>query len=146
VLPQTTRRSLPLALLRARELVMARFRPMLARHNVTEQQWRVVRVLSEEGALGATELAERASILGPSLTRIIKTLEARGMIASKRFTDDGRRVLLSITPAGAEVIEATMPERRVIYREIERRHGRESLDTLLDLLEILIEKEQDAAG
>ena len=66
-----------MSLLRAREMVMTHFRPMLARHRVTEQQWRVIRVLHEQSPLGATEVAERASILGPSLTRIIKALESR---------------------------------------------------------------------
>ena len=47
-----TQRSLPMALLRARELLMERFRPMLSAHGVTEQQWRVLRVLHEsEGTL-----------------------------------------------------------------------------------------------
>ena len=40
-------RSLPMQLLRAREAVMQRFRPMLHQHGVTEQQWRVIRVLVE---------------------------------------------------------------------------------------------------
>ena len=34
------RRNLPLLLLRSREAVMARFRGILNRHGVTEQQWR----------------------------------------------------------------------------------------------------------
>ena len=73
--PRQTRRSLPIALLRARESIMAKFRPMLARYNINEQQWRVIRVLGEHGELDATQLAERALVLGPSLTRMIKTLE-----------------------------------------------------------------------
>ena len=40
-------RSLPMALLRAREAVMARFRPLFRLHGVTEQQWRVLRALRD---------------------------------------------------------------------------------------------------
>jgi homoprotocatechuate degradation regulator HpaR len=140
-LPASTRRSLPMALLRARELVMTHFRPMLARHDVTEQQWRVIRVLSETGPLGATDLAERASILGPSLTRIAKGLEARGLITTERLADDGRRVVLTVTPAGAALIDAAASERSAIYRAMEARHGREWLERLLDQLETLIDRE-----
>jgi len=57
-----TRRSLPIALLRAREAVMARFRPMLAEHDVTEQQWRAIRILGEAGPLDRAELSERCCI------------------------------------------------------------------------------------
>lgn len=142
MLPPDTRRSLPMSLLRAREAIMARFRPMLARHDVTEQQWRVLRVLSESSPLDATEVADRASILAPSLTRIIKTLEDRGFLAKGKFADDGRRVQLSITPAGSGFIAEISPERRVIYQDIEDRFGPEELERLLDMLDALIESQK----
>lgn len=138
---QTTRRSLPMSLLRAREAVMANFRPMLARHDVTEQQWRVIRVLGEESPLDASEVAARASILAPSLTRIIKALEDRKFIIRGKFEDDARRVLLAIAPAGMALIDQVQPERTAIYDAIEARVGRERIDDLLDLLELLISNE-----
>lgn len=138
LLPQNTRRSLPMSLLRAREAVMAEFRPMLARHDVTEQQWRVIRVLGESSPLDATEVAERASILAPSLTRIIKALEDRAFITRGKFEDDGRRVQLAIAPAGMALIEEVSPERRDIYRDLERRYGHAEMERLLDMLEALI--------
>ena len=137
-LPESTRRTLPMTLLRARELVMLRFRPMLVRHGITEQQWRVLRVLGDEGPLGATEVAERASILGPSLTRIIKTLEQRAMITARRLPEDGRRVSLEIAQRGEAVLKSAREERLDIYGEFERRHGRAFLERALDVLEDLI--------
>ncbi|WP_425463411.1 homoprotocatechuate degradation operon regulator HpaR [Mesorhizobium intechi] len=130
-----------MALLHAREVVMARFRPMLAAHDVTEQQWRVLRVLSEAGPVDATELADRASVLPPSLTRIIKALEGRRYITRNKAEGDGRRVVLAIAPAGSALIVALSPERRVIYDDIERRFGHERLEQLLDLLDALIDGE-----
>lgn len=142
---QTTRRSLPMSLLRAREAVMANFRPMLARHDVTEQQWRVIRVLGEESPLDASEVAARASILAPSLTRIIKALEDRKFIIRGKFEDDARRVLLAIAPAGMALIDQVQPERTAIYDAIEARIGRERIDDLLDLLELIIGNETRGA-
>ena len=63
------RLTLPIALLRAREVVMDLFRPMLHAHGATEQQWRVLRVIREAGATDATALARNACILAPSLSR-----------------------------------------------------------------------------
>jgi homoprotocatechuate degradation regulator HpaR len=123
---------------------MARFRPMLARHEVTEQQWRVLRVLSEAGPLEAAELAERANVLAPSLTRMLKALEEREFITRHKVTGDGRRAVLAIARAGSALIEELSPERRAIYRNIERRFGRKQLTRLLDLLEALIESESRA--
>jgi homoprotocatechuate degradation regulator HpaR len=137
---EKTGRSLPILLLRAREATMARFRPMLARHGVTEQQWRVLRVLDEAGSLEPTELAVRASVLPPSLTRIVKSLLNRKLVTRRKVKDDGRRAVIAIAPAGRALIKELSPERRAIYREIERRFGREELRQLLDLLESLVRR------
>lgn len=133
--PPRTRRSLPMALLRAREIVMEEFRPMLARHDVTEQQWRVVRVLAEAGQLDATEVALRASILAPSLTRIIRNLEDRKLLKRKKDASDGRRVILEIAPQGAALIKKALPETVLAYERLELRFGAEKLTALLDLLD-----------
>lgn len=130
-----------MALLRAREVIMMHFRPMLARHDITEQQWRVLRVLAETGPLEATELAARASILPPSLTRIIRALEERKFMTRHRVKEDGRRTSLAISPAGLALIEDLAPERRAIYEAIERRYGSKEQEDLLDMLEGLIQSQ-----
>lgn len=134
LLPRNTRRSLPIALLRAREAVMSHFRPMLARLDVTEQQWRVIRVLAEAGTLDASDVAEKAFILAPSLTRMIKSLEERGYITKHKDKGDGRRVLLQIEPAGLKLVNMVSPDSRAIYDNIEARYGRERVEHLIDLL------------
>lgn len=146
MLPKNTRRSLPMSLLRGREAVMSKFRPMLSAHNVSEQQWRVLRVLQEAGPLDASDVCERASILAPSLTRIIKTLVERGFITVGKFKDDGRRIQLSISPAGSALIDEVQPERQAIYNEIERRFGPERVEELLDLLDALVESQNGGSG
>jgi homoprotocatechuate degradation regulator HpaR len=133
--PRQTRRSLPMALLRARETVMENFRPMLGRHDVTEQQWRVIRVVAEAGTLDATEVAKRASILAPSLTRMIRSLETRKFIKRRKDAQDGRRVMLEITALGLAFIENAIPESTAIHESIEAKFGREKLNSLLDLLD-----------
>lgn len=99
-----TDRSLPFALLRARERVMGPIRAMLAASGVTEQQWRVLRVLNEYGPLSAAEVADRASLSAPSLSRIAQGMEARGLIAKEDVKGDRRRQNLVLTQAGHSVI------------------------------------------
>lgn len=136
----TTRRALPMALLRARERLMERFRPMLHAHEVTEQQWRVLRVLDEAEGMDASELAAGASILAPSLSRIIKTLEARKLIAIGRDPSDGRRALIRLTEEGSAFIRKVAPESAKIYADIEERVGRERIEALLDEIDALIDR------
>lgn len=133
-IPKNTRRSLPITLLRARESVMGRFRPLLASHGFTEQQWRALRVLGETDSLDATALAERACLLPPSLTRIIRTLEDRGLIKRQVSEGDGRRLVLSLTEQGSEILEKLGPESREIYEILERQFGKERMSHLLDIL------------
>lgn len=133
-----TRRTLPIALLRARETVMERFRPLLHRHDVTEQQWRVLRVLDENESMDASELAKGASILAPSLSRILKTLEARGYIEMRKDPEDGRRTLISLSDAGAAFLAEAAPESAAIYTEIEAQVGHDRIEKLLDEIDHLI--------
>jgi len=134
LLPRDSKRSLPMSLLRAREAVMARFRPILAARDISEQQWRVMRVLAEAGPLDATEVAERACLLAPSLTRIMRTLEERRLITRTRDAGDARRIRLMISAAGIAMIGEVVPAGRDIFKDIEMRFGRERLDHLLDML------------
>ncbi len=135
--PRSTRRSLPIALLRAREAVMSHFRPMLAHHNVTEQQWRVIRVLDEAGTLDASEVAERAFVLAPSLTRMIRSLEERALITRHKDRGDGRRVLLKLAPAGKTLIRQVLPDSSKIYQALEEHYGQDRLASLVEMLDEL---------
>ena len=132
-----TSRSLPIALLAAREAVMTRFRPLLASHRVTEQQWRVIRVLAESGPLDATQLSTRCCILRPSMTLILRTLEARKLVSRKRNAHDGRRLVLEATPKALALIRKVAPESNKIYQALEKEFGRKRLERLLDILEDL---------
>src|SRR3954463_14886484 len=90
-------RSLPMSLLRARESVMRHFRPSLRAHDLTEQQWRIIRALAASGEIEVTELARVAFLLGPSLSRILRDLEARKLIERRVLKADLRRSIVSIT-------------------------------------------------
>ena len=137
--PTKTDRALPLALLRARETVMSPIRRVLKAHDVTDQQWRVLRVLHENGVMDAKELAKSACVLAPSLTRIIKHLEQQDMLTRCADGKDGRRVLLDILPSGAELIESVTPEVQVIYQGLNDKYGAQKMSDLLDLLHDVVE-------
>jgi len=128
------RQSLPIALLRAREAVMAYFRPHHRKGGITEQQWRVIRVLYLDGETDATSLAHRSYLLAPSLSRILKDLEAAGYVRRRPGKDDSRQSLLSLSPKGAATVMRAAPFLDGIHREIGRRFGRDRVDELLALL------------
>lgn len=127
-------RSLPMALLRAREAVMRQFRPSLRDQGLTEQQWRILRALAALDAIEVTELARVAFLLGPSLSRILRDLEARHLIERRAAKTDLRRGLVSISAKGVKLIEAVAPSSEAIYAAITRRYGAKKLAELQDML------------
>ena len=135
-LPSTSR-SLPIALIRAREGVMAPIREMLSETGITEQQWRVLRVLSEHGLLDTTTLAERSSLLFPSLTRIAASMRDKGLITQTRDEIDKRRQLIEITAAGQKIIDDRTSQSTQIVDDIKTKLGTDNYETLLDLLGLL---------
>lgn len=127
-------KSLPIMLLRAREAVMQRFRPMLKKHGLSEQQWRVLRVLNERGPTEPTVLADQSVILTPSLTRILAHLESRQLILRTRHAEDGRRQVASLTPSGRAMIARIAPESSAIYADLERDFGASETHALMQAL------------
>src|SRR5258708_35602052 len=102
-------RSLPMSLLRAREAVMRHFRPSLRDHGLTEQQWRILRALASIETIEVTELARVAFLLGPSLSRILRDLDARHLIERRVANADLRPGLVQISATGLKLIQTSAP-------------------------------------
>lgn len=132
-LPSTTQ-SVPMALIRARERIMVPIREMLAPTDITEQQWRVLRVLEEFGPLDPTKLAGRACLLLPSQTRIVQTLVEKGLVTREPHPSDRRRQTVAITRSGRKILEDNLEQAHAIAERIERLLGKKRLQTLLDIL------------
>ncbi|MBT9246270.1 homoprotocatechuate degradation operon regulator HpaR (plasmid) [Gemmobacter fulvus] len=132
-----TRRSLPIALLRAREAVMGPIREMLATSGVNEQKWRVLRVLQEKGPQDLSLVAAEACLLLSSLTRMVRPMEEEGLIARHTPPEDRRKTIIAITEAGEALVRAHAAESAAIFAQIEAEFGAERLEQLLDLLQDL---------
>ena len=127
--------SLPMALLRAREAAMRRFRPLLAAHDLTEQQWRVLRALTAaDDRLDLTGLAERTALQVPSASRIIGNLEGRDLVERRSAAGDQRRASLGLSSAGRDLVRRIAPHSEAAYNRIEEEFGADRLARLLEEL------------
>ncbi len=113
---------------------MGPIRGVLTDADITEQQWRVLRVLQEEGPQEPTRIAERACLLLPSLTRILKKLEDKKLILRRPDTKDRRRQIVEISEDGLEIIHANLPEMLELAEHTRALLGAERHEQLLDLL------------
>ena len=135
--------SLPMALLQAREAAMRLFRPLLAEHDLTEQQWRVLRALSASTTpLEVGQIVEATFLLAPSLSRILKDLEARSLVARSPVATDQRRAEISLTASGYDLVATVAPKSESIYNQIEACFGTKKLERLLSQLADLRDKTQ----
>ncbi|AGU47430.1 MULTISPECIES: homoprotocatechuate degradation operon regulator HpaR [Variovorax] len=137
-----THRNLPRLLLQAREAVMAHTRPSLREHALSDQQWRVLRVLGEHGAVETGRVAREAFILGPSLTGVLARMERDDLITRSRDPEDQRRTVVEATAHGMKLVKKLSSSIESHYQWLEQSLGKTKLTQLYGLLDELIALEQ----
>jgi homoprotocatechuate degradation regulator HpaR len=132
-------RNLPLLMLQARERVIGRFRPLLHGNGLTEQQWRIVRVLADQGAaLEPKQIGELCRLSSPSLAGVLARMEEIDLVARRRLDHDQRRVLVSLTSRSCALAARMAPQIDAIYADIEAELGPSATRQLYSALDLLI--------
>jgi homoprotocatechuate degradation regulator HpaR len=131
-----THRNLPLLLLHAREAVMSHFRPILKHFGLTDQQWRILRALSEAvDGLEPGQIADACMIQRPSMTGILSRMAVMRLVDRGRSALDQRRQLISLTPKGRALVDRITPLIDRQYRLIESAIGGRTLDAIYRTLD-----------
>jgi homoprotocatechuate degradation regulator HpaR len=142
-------RNLPRLLLQARESVMAHTRPSLRQQALSDQQWRVLRVLGEDHSQGGQgvetgRVAREAYLLGPSLTGVLARMERDGLITRERDPQDQRRSVVRPTEQGLGLVNTLSRTIEAHYVWLEQSLGKDKLALLYGLLDELIQLEGPA--
>ena len=136
-------RNLPRLLLQARESVMAHTRPGLRDQGLSDQQWRVLRVLGEDHGNGGAgvetgRIAREAFIIGPSLSGVLTRMERDGLINRKRDAQDQRRTVVRPTAKGLRRVQTLSTTIEAHYSWMEDALGKAKLAQLYRLLDEVI--------
>jgi homoprotocatechuate degradation regulator HpaR len=126
-------------LLRARDAVMQRFRPRLHALGLTDQQGRILRVLTEFDTVEMLELSALTSINPASLSRMIPRMDRQGIVRRRKNRDDARRVTVSLTDRGRVLIEPMVAESDRIYALLAEQMGAARMRELRRSLDLLIQ-------
>lgn len=141
-------RNLPRLLLQAREVVMTHTRPSLRDHGLSDQQWRVLRVLGEHAeeadGIETGRVAREAFLLGPSLTGVLARMQRDGLITRARCPQDARRTVVRATDLGLTKVQALSHRIEAHYAWMEMQLGKDHLKALYDLLDGVIALESAA--
>jgi DNA-binding MarR family transcriptional regulator len=82
---------------------------VLADHDLSWAAFTVLWVLWIWGEQETRQVAAEAGITKGTLTGVLNTLESRGFAMRSRHPDDGRLVLVRLSPLGAGIIEELFP-------------------------------------
>lgn len=147
--PSFAHRNLPRLLLEAREAVMFHTRPSLREHGLSDQQWRVLRVLGEHsdepGGIETGRVAHEAYLLGPSLSGVLTRMERDGLIERHRCPQDARRTVVRATALGLDKVQALSQTIEAHYAWMEQQLGKARLMALYELLDKVIALEVNDA-
>jgi len=131
--------TLPIRLLRARHAAVSQFQPIFRKYNITEQQWRVLRMVKFTSTMTAGELSQAIFISMPSLSRIMQSLEARNLIRRRANEDDLRKTMVSSTSAAQAMVAEAAIWSDTRYSDIAQWFGKERLEQLQRLLDDLVQ-------
>lgn len=131
-------RNLPHLLLRSRDALMAQFRPLLGAHGLTEQQWRIVRELLEQGPQEPRQLCDACSISSPSIVGVLQRMEETGLVVRERMPHDQRRVQVSLTAKSQQTARALVPLIDERYALLEQALGVKAMQEVYDTLDALL--------
>jgi DNA-binding MarR family transcriptional regulator len=104
---------------------------------VSLSQLSALATLTKEGAMTPGALAVRERVRPPSMTRVIASLAELGFVAREAHPADGRQVLVSVSDAGAHLVDA---ERRASQEWLKDRLAQlndEQRETLLEAADLM---------
>jgi len=112
--------SLPMILNRALDAIMPPYRDLFARYDLTEQQWRVLRVVWSSDKYKSVDLSSHTLLAAASLVGILDRLEKKGLISRVRSTRDRRAIYIVATAKSRELEKEVGPQVTAIHERIRK--------------------------
>ena len=113
----------------------ARLDERLKPTGLTVARWQaLVQIAQSDQPLTQRELAGQLKIEGPTLVRILDSLEAKGLIERRPLSDDRRAKALALTGAAGPIIAATARIADALRHEVLVGFGHDELATAVDVL------------
>ena len=112
----------------------------IAAEEVTEEQWRVLQVLSDEQGRSMGELAGRVLMNHPALTKNIDRLVSRSLVQRAADSADNRKVLVYISDLGLEMVQRLKVTVDAHHGAVEEAMGARKVEQLKKLLKQFIEE------
>lgn len=133
---------------RAHQISAAVFEDACRDLALTPAQFGVLTVLQAHPGLGQSSLARALGFDKVTVLRVLRGLQARGLVARGPAGDNRRNVSVSLTPEGASLLQQAQKPAEKAYKRLMAPLDRQQQDQLLHLLQLLtgeLEEEARAA-
>ena len=127
--------SLPMIMHDVLDKIMPAYRQLFKQFGVTEQQWRVLRVLWESGSLSNIEISRKTLLPQNSLVGVLERLEKKALIQRVRSLKDRRHVFATLSSSATALGSKVMPELAKIHNQIDSRLSSQEWQQLTHLLD-----------
>jgi MarR family transcriptional regulator, organic hydroperoxide resistance regulator len=97
--------------------------------DVTPEQWAILIRLWEQDARPQSELSESTFRDGPTISRILDGMQARGLLDRRSDPSDGRARIVYLTRKGRELKRKLVPAVEVLVRKMMRGVNKAELET-----------------
>lgn len=104
---------------------------------LTQARWIVLLQLSQAGAMSQRELADRISVEGPTLVRVLDKLEDQGLVTRRACGDDRRVKHIHLADAARPVLDEITRISTQLRQELLADMRGEELDGALQVLKVI---------
>jgi len=119
---------------RTLDTIMPVYRETFAKFDLTEQQWRVLRVIWSSNDVTSAQLSQRTLLSAPSLVSIIDRLERKELVSRVRSEGDRRQVFIVATQNGQKLQQEIGPIVSQIHEKIRASISGEEWSTMEKIL------------
>ena len=135
-------KSLPMMLHRTLDTIIPHYRKVFKEHGISEQQWRILRVLWEMNGCTSAELSKKTLLPSPSMVGIIDRMMSKGLVTRERSNEDRRIVHVGLTDKGLALESKLMPQIDAIYETMMSQCDSQAWQTMIDTLQVIIDSDQ----
>ena len=137
---------LPALLGQAAQLIQGEFHRVVREHGFMVSEWRVLATLADGAEMTTGRLAEVSLTKGPTATRLLDRMEARGQVQRLPDTADRRITRVRITPEGQRTVSALIALAREHENRVLAPFGLAQAEALKATLRGLIDQRRAAGG
>ena len=137
---------LPALLGQAAQLIQGEFHRVVREHGFMVSEWRVLATLADGAEMTTGRLAEVSLTKGPTATRLLDRMEARGQVERLPDAADRRITRVRITPEGQRTVSALIALAREHENRVLAPFGLAQAEALKATLRGLIDQRRAAGG